>query len=131
MRDATFDALVGVRRSATVLLLATLTVEACTVYEAQQRPVTQVLAASHPSTVRVTTTAGNVWLLNGPRISGDTLQGRDAGAAVLIPVGDVTKVDIERLAPVRTMFLGLGTALIAETAYFLCCTKFYPLGKSK
>jgi hypothetical protein len=131
IRDAALNALVGVRRLATTLLLATLTTQACTYYEAQQRPVTQVLQVSHPSTLRVTTTAGSVWLLDRPRISGDTLQGRDGDAAIFIPVGEVAKVDIQRFAPGRTLFLGFGTALIASAVDFVCCTKFYPLGKAK
>jgi len=129
--NAAFKAFAAFRRGAGALLLAALTMEACAYYEAQERPVTQVLAASHPSTIRVTTTAGQVWLLDRPRVSRDTLLGSDGGAAVVIPVGEVTRVDIERLSPVRTIFLGFGTVLIAGAVDFICCTKFYVFGKPK
>ena len=107
-------------------------IEACSSWATQHGPVTQVVEANHPSTIRVTTTDGKVWQVNRRRIIGDTLRGIESDASIFIPVSEITKVDVAEFAPDRTILLGLGVVVIAgfiEAAKSL--SHFSPLGSGK
>jgi hypothetical protein len=113
IRDLAFNAWFAVRRRARVLLLATLTMEACTSWTTQQRPVTQVVEPKHPSSVRVTTTDGKVWRVDRPRMVGDSLQGITPDSLVVsIAVARITKIDARQFSPGHTIAFGLAMGLI-------------------
>ncbi len=112
IRDAAFNAWLGVGRAAAVLLLATLTMEACSSWATQEGPVTQVVEPVHPSAVRVTTIDGVVWQVMRPRIVDDCLQGTTPdNLAVSIAVARIAKVDARQFSPGRTELLGLAVLI--------------------
>lgn len=86
--------------------------ESCTVWRAQRRPVAEMLAARHESSVRVNHSV----VIYDPAVKGDSLvgtlrhmRGREDVQPAALPLSDVHSVDVQRVSIARTV--GLVAAL--------------------
>jgi hypothetical protein len=85
------------------LLLATTTLAACTSWQVQTVSPEQLLAATQPTSVRVSRGDGSQLYLGSPRLSGDSLVGIVDGKPTGVPLADVTRVEAGQGAGMTTM----------------------------
>ncbi len=99
-----------------LLLLATLTLAACTSWHARTAPASGSGATfDHP--IRVTRTDRSVVLFDRAQVVGDSLVGDVGTARTAIALTDVARVEERRVSALRTGGLALGVLLVATTAF--------------
>ena len=100
----------------------------CTAWHVQSASPAQVVQEEQPSQIRVTTTSDSVVILQGPRVSGDTLIGfvkrnfsgsaavrlarmataPDTASALKIPLADISHVALHKTNAGKSVLFGLG-----------------------
>ena len=115
----------------------------CTAWHVQSASPAQVVQEEQPSQIRVTTTSDSVVILQGPRVSGDTLIGfvernftwdgsvygvPDTASALKIPLADISHVALHKTNAGKSVLLGLGIVagiiVAAFARYATSCDNF-------
>jgi hypothetical protein len=109
-----------VHRATALVAAATLTLNACTYWVAQQRPIGEIVTEGHPKLVRITTSENQVRDLTRTRIVGDSIFGIPLGLdgpEYGFALSDIHKVDLSEIAPGHTVvFVVLGGLLFVTVA---------------
>jgi hypothetical protein len=100
-------------RSIASLLLATVTLAACTSWQVQSVSPEQVVATQHPAAVRVQRVDSSSVVLDSPHIVSDTLVGAKGGQRTGVPLAHIAYVSVQHgNAIAKSVGLVLGLALV-------------------
>ena len=108
-------------------MLATTMLAACTSWKVQTVSPEQLIAAEHPSAVRVQRQDGSRVVVNSPRIATDSLLGmtdrRSPVTAdrspVSVPLADISQVAVRHISVGSTVVGLFGLGLVATAGAFL------------
>ncbi|HJQ20148.1 MAG TPA: hypothetical protein VJ867_07360 [Gemmatimonadaceae bacterium] len=135
----------SVRRVGALIVLCTMTAQACTVWVPQSGSAADAISARPVSRARVRQTDGTTITLNDPVIASDSVRGvvrhsvrkRNPGdpayaaTPVAIALSDVTRVELPHISKKRTAFLVAGllaTTYLAVALYAV--SQLDPLGEN-
>jgi hypothetical protein len=86
---------------------------ACTTWRTSEAAgLSQLIAAEHPSTMRVTRIGGSSKVIHLVYISGDTLVGFNRGDPTRIAISDIARVSVPKTSVPKTIALGAGIMVV-------------------
>lgn len=107
------------QRAIAATMLATATLTACTGWEVQPVAPEQLLATKHPSSVRVTQKGGYQFVVDSPRISGDSLVGAVGGQSSGVPLANISAVAVQHASVAKAVGITLVVAAIAAVIFIV------------
>ena len=93
-------------------MLGAASLSACTSWQVQPVAPEPLVTNEHPSAVRVTLLDGNQVVLNGPRISGDSMLGTTKAGSTGVRLVDIKELAVQHGDALKTTGMILGLAAI-------------------
>jgi hypothetical protein len=105
----------ALRRTIALLLIPAITTSCHSWRTAEVEP-RALVESEHPRDVRVTTQDNTRYVLRGPRIVEDTLRGLRGNDSVAVALRDVSRVEVQRSSPLKTVAVILGVGVVGMGA---------------